>query len=172
MGPAHTQLSFRHPALRPKAKEKPRHCWNYGKVSERSVHGPNCPSTLAVVDSCESRAHRAALLTLGALWARRSCATSAGWWSDRTSIRYKHGLQLALAEVVAESGAPKPVMSALPPKADMCSATRDVRFVPIADINGVRRPVFGVPIRIIPAADSSWQGRGRGCQAPNPHQPL
>jgi hypothetical protein len=26
------------------------------------------------------------------------------------------------------------VTSALPPKADMCSATRDVRFVPIADI--------------------------------------
>ena len=26
------------------------------------------------------------------------------------------------------------VMSALPPKADMCSATRHVRFVPIADI--------------------------------------
>ena len=26
-------------------------------------------------------------------------------------------------------------MSALPPKADMCGATRDVRFVPIADIN-------------------------------------
>jgi hypothetical protein len=25
-------------------------------------------------------------------------------------------------------------MSALPSKADMCSATRDVRFVPIADI--------------------------------------
>jgi hypothetical protein len=25
------------------------------------------------------------------------------------------------------------VTSALPPKADMCSATRDVRFVPIAD---------------------------------------
>ena len=25
-------------------------------------------------------------------------------------------------------------MSALPPKADTCSATRDVRFVPIADI--------------------------------------
>ena len=28
-------------------------------------------------------------------------------------------------------------MSALPPKADMCSATRDVRFVPIADIDGL-----------------------------------
>ena len=26
------------------------------------------------------------------------------------------------------------VMSALPPKADMCSATRDVRFVPKADM--------------------------------------
>ena len=30
--------------------------------------------------------------------------------------------------------APCPSMSALPPKADMCSATRRVRFVPIADI--------------------------------------
>ena len=28
-------------------------------------------------------------------------------------------------------------MSALPPKADMCSATRDVRFVPIADIASI-----------------------------------
>ena len=30
--------------------------------------------------------------------------------------------------------APQKAMSALPPIADMCSATRDVRFVPIADI--------------------------------------
>jgi hypothetical protein len=28
-------------------------------------------------------------------------------------------------------------MSALPPKADICSATRHVRFVPIADIRGM-----------------------------------
>jgi hypothetical protein len=28
-------------------------------------------------------------------------------------------------------------MSALPPKADMCGATRDVRFVPIADIGQI-----------------------------------
>ena len=28
------------------------------------------------------------------------------------------------------------VMSALTPKADMCGATSDVRFVPIADIHG------------------------------------
>ena len=32
-----------------------------------------------------------------------------------------------------ESGFPHKVMSALPPKADMCGATRDVRFGPIAD---------------------------------------
>ena len=36
-------------------------------------------------------------------------------------------------------------LSALPPKADMCSATRNVRFVPIADIRKLRaqkeRPV-------------------------------
>ena len=30
-------------------------------------------------------------------------------------------------------------MSALPPKADMCSATRDVRFVPKADIVGTQK---------------------------------
>ena len=30
-------------------------------------------------------------------------------------------------------------MSALPPKADMCGATRDVRFGPIADIGSLNR---------------------------------
>jgi hypothetical protein len=33
-----------------------------------------------------------------------------------------------------KSGFPHKVMSALPPKADMCDATRYVRFGPIADI--------------------------------------
>jgi hypothetical protein len=33
-----------------------------------------------------------------------------------------------------ESGFPHKVMSALPPKADMCSAAWDVGFGPIADI--------------------------------------
>jgi hypothetical protein len=33
-----------------------------------------------------------------------------------------------------ESGFPLKVMSALPPKADVCGATRDVRFGPKADI--------------------------------------
>ena len=39
------------------------------------------------------------------------------------------------------------VMSALPPKADMCSATRDVRFVPIADITA--------PVAILKSFDHS-----------------
>ena len=42
------------------------------------------------------------------------------------------------------------VMSALPPKADMCGATRDVRFVPKVDIGLIysitssARPIIGV----------------------------
>ena len=40
-------------------------------------------------------------------------------------------------------------MSALPPKADMCSATRDVRFVPIADITPlIRSPRRRAPISV------------------------
>ena len=38
-----------------------------------------------------------------------------------------------------ESGFPQKVMSALPPKADMCGATRDVRFVPKADM-----PIYSI----------------------------
>jgi hypothetical protein len=34
----------------------------------------------------------------------------------------------------AKADMPQMVMSALPPKGDMCGATRDVRFGPIADI--------------------------------------
>ena len=34
--------------------------------------------------------------------------------------------------------APQNAMSALPPKADMCSALCDVCFVPIADMRGLR----------------------------------
>src|SRR5262245_45360984 len=36
-----------------------------------------------------------------------------------------------------ESRHPQKVMSALPPKADMCGATRDVRFGPKADISQI-----------------------------------
>ena len=41
------------------------------------------------------------------------------------------GDQSMLRDINMKTG---PAMSALPPKADMCSATRHVRFVPIADI--------------------------------------
>ena len=34
-----------------------------------------------------------------------------------------------------KSGFPNKVMSALPPKADMCGATRDVRYGPKADVS-------------------------------------
>ena len=37
----------------------------------------------------------------------------------------------------ARKAATVAVMSALPPKADMCSALADVRFVPIADISNL-----------------------------------
>ena len=51
-----------------------------------------------------------------------------------TTVRTK-----ALLRIVASSKANARLangrMSALPPRADMCSATRDVRFVPEADIN-------------------------------------
>jgi hypothetical protein len=34
-------------------------------------------------------------------------------------------------------------MSALPPKADMCGAAKDVSYGPIADIDGLRGPLAG-----------------------------
>ena len=54
------------------------------------------------------------------------------------------GLQSALC-------LPSHAMSALPPKADMCSALGDVRYVPIADMC----PVSNEPVcvrRILPSA--------------------
>ena len=65
----------------------------------------------------------------------------------RTPDRHRSGskLQPGMASPMSASGhkrtfAPQKVMSALPPKAGMCSATRDVRFVPIADVGA---PVSG-----------------------------
>ena len=42
-----------------------------------------------------------------------------------------------------------PAMSALPPKADMCSATRHVRFVPKADILGYSITSSARPISVL-----------------------
>jgi hypothetical protein len=45
------------------------------------------------------------------------------------------------------------VMSALPPKADMCGANSDVRYGPIADMVKLQRPYLGsVDILLIWAA--------------------
>src|SRR5262249_21245263 len=47
-----------------------------------------------------------------------------------------HKLMSALHPIATvKADFPRKVMSALPPKADMCGATNDVRFGPIADID-------------------------------------
>ena len=58
-------------------------------------------------------------------------------------------------------------MSALPPKADMCSATMDVRFVPIADILQ-----FSLENKKPPAslAGGNWHFKCRGVDSLNTHQ--
>ena len=48
------------------------------------------------------------------------------------------------------------VMSALPPKADMCGATRDVRFVPIADMCGALVHVCSRPEAVGNIAQRWW----------------
>src|SRR5580765_3549207 len=50
-----------------------------------------------------------------------------------------HAAFCAAQSVLTRSGPWRRAMSALPPKADMCSATRDVRFVPEADITSPNR---------------------------------
>ena len=51
---------------------------------------------------------------------------------------YRHRPMSALGH--KRTFAPQKVMSALPPKADMCSAKGHVRFGPIADISVKARP--------------------------------
>jgi hypothetical protein len=47
-----------------------------------------------------------------------------------------------------ESEFPQQAMSALPPKADMCSALADVRFGPIADIDAYSITSSARPIKV------------------------
>jgi hypothetical protein len=77
---------------------------------------------------------KAALASNG--YAQASCnALIVGGW-DRGGDRGSFGIKLdiALPLDLRAAADPAEAMSALPPKADICSATRDVRFVPIADI--------------------------------------
>ena len=53
-------------------------------------------------------------------------------------------------------------MSALPPKADMCSATRDVRFVPIADVKRYQSKT--VPLRHLTRAHFILSSVAHGLQ--------
>ena len=50
--------------------------------------------------------------------------------------------------------APQEVMSALPPKADMCSATRDVRYGPKADKRGQNWIERASPVAKVFGADA------------------
>ena len=52
--------------------------------------------------------------------------------ADRLRVEALNGTMSALGQ--KQTCALKKFMSALPPKADMCGATRDVRFVPKADM--------------------------------------
>jgi len=68
----------------------------------------------------------------------------------------------------AKSGFPQKVMSASPPKADMCGATRDVRFGPKADITALvkkwmwRRAVYSARWQVVshPQLPQSQDGQG------------
>jgi hypothetical protein len=51
----------------------------------------------------------------------------------QTSALHK-GMSASPPIATVKADMPQPVMSALPPKADMCGANRDVRYGPIADI--------------------------------------
>jgi hypothetical protein len=70
---------------------------------------------------------------------------------------------LGQKETFRDAGA----MSALPPKADMCSATRYVRFVPIADIATLFDQFIGagkyrrrnVETQCLPARGAKWEQR-------------
>jgi hypothetical protein len=69
------------------------------------------------------------------VWAGRDCRLGDFGVKSRRRIsidRLKPVGMSALGQ--KRTFAPQKVMSALPPKADMCCATRNVRFVPMADI--------------------------------------
>src|SRR4029450_7176057 len=62
--------------------------------------------------------------------------------STRWPPRRKPSRERMSASGQKQTFAPRQVMSALPPKADMCGATRDVRFGPIADIRTATKWFF------------------------------
>src|SRR5262249_60983608 len=67
--------------------------------------------------------------------------SNVGGISGSNNVRFGSKQTCAAKRHDRESGIPHKTMSALPPKADMCGATRDVRYGPKADIsNFIRSP--------------------------------
>ena len=64
----------------------------------------------------------------------RDCISRFEVFAVMASTRLAIVLTSEVVRYILECGKRVPVMSALPPKADMCGATRHVRFVRIADI--------------------------------------
>ena len=61
--------------------------------------------------------------------------------------------------------APQNAMSALPPKADMCSAQGNVRFVPIADITVALDMSAFDPKRTLPKSDLAYRASTRSLKS-------
>jgi hypothetical protein len=77
---------------------------------------------------------------------RNDIKTACREWSVRADEN-RGGSMSALGQ--KQTFAPQKVMSALPPIADMCGATRYVRYVPIADIRGWSAGVRFQPMRLL-----------------------
>src|SRR5262249_5248872 len=60
--------------------------------------------------------------------------SNVGGISGSNNVRFGSKQTCAAKRHDRESGIPHKTMSALPPKADMCGATRDVRYGPKADM--------------------------------------
>jgi hypothetical protein len=66
--------------------------------------------------------------------ARRLNDTPRQGQTDHLLLRAKNLMRMLTTGAREQAKAFRAIMSALPPKADMCGATWDVRFGPIADI--------------------------------------
>jgi hypothetical protein len=56
---------------------------------------------------------------------------------QKQTYAVQKGMSALRPVATAKADMPQMIMSALPPKADTCVATRDVRFGPIADIHEI-----------------------------------
>src|SRR5262249_31226121 len=116
-----------------------------GIVSQRLDHGVRVMSTPCLVEPQFNFADRIFIcLTHGPsvdFHHRRPATHSFYSVADQSHVRFGSKADMCVAKSDVrftpnsgrESGFPQTVMSALPPKADMCGATNHVRFGPVAD---------------------------------------